>query len=362
MTRQSPITGWPACDRELWNKAIEPGGLFGGHGAGAHWSASSRVMVVRVYNAWLSWLAAKELLDPNMRPNDRVTRERVEAYVAEIQTKLAPYTVLSLVQQLFDALRVMEPESNWKWPAQVYRRLKTQARPSRDKLSRLKAPQELIALGERMMDEADATPDWSARRRAVAYRDGLLIALLAYRPVRRKNLAMMRLGRHLVKVGGCWQIVFTVEETKSHAPYEAPLPAALRSRLERYLDVHRPVLMRGEGTGNAAASPVDPELDAVWVSEVGTQLTYGILGKRIFEHTRQEFGRGLNPHMFRDCVATSVAVDNPKHIGDASLILGHAGHRTTQKYYNHARNLDASRRHAAMIASLRESLKGKGNR
>jgi integrase/recombinase XerD len=61
-------------------------------------------------------------------------------------------------------------------------------------------------------------------------------------------------------------------------------------------------------------------------------------------------------------VATSVAVDNPKHIGDASLILGHAGHRTTQKYYNHARNLDASRRHAAMIASLRESLKGKGNR
>ena len=138
MTRRPPIADWPARDRELWNKAVEPGGLFGGGGAGAHWSAASRVMVACGYNAWLSWLAAKELLDPNMRPADRVTRERVEAYIAEMQAELAPYTVLCRVQELYDALRVMEPESNWKWLAQLYRSLKAQVRPSRDKLSRLK--------------------------------------------------------------------------------------------------------------------------------------------------------------------------------------------------------------------------------
>ena len=66
--------------------------------------------------------------------------------------------------------------------------------------------------------------------------------------------------------------------------------------------------------------------------------------------------------MFRDCAATAVAVDNPKHIGDASLILGHGGYRTTEKHYNHARSLEASRRHAVMLASLRESLKANGNR
>jgi len=66
--------------------------------------------------------------------------------------------------------------------------------------------------------------------------------------------------------------------------------------------------------------------------------------------------------MFRDCVATVVAVDNPKHVGDASLILGHAGHETTERHYNHARSLDASRRHAAMLATLRESLKANRNR
>ena len=155
-----------------------------------------------------------------------------------------------------------------------------------------------------------------------------------------------------------WQIVFAAEETKSHVPYEAILPSALAPRLERYLDVHRPALMRGEhAAGNADAPPVHPEVDALWVSEVGTQLEYGALERRIFVHTRNAFGRSIYPHMFRDAAATSLAIDNPKYIGDASLVLGHAGHKTTEKHYNHGGSLEASRRHAAMLALLCESLK-----
>ena len=363
MTPRPPIAGWPPRDRELWNKAVEPGGLFGSGGPGAHWSAASRLKVARGYNAWLSWLAAKELLDPNMRPAVRVTCERVGAYIAEIQAELAPYSVLGHVRELYDALRVIAPKSSWKWLSQFCRSLRGQARPTRDKFSRLKQPEDLMALGERLMDEAEAATERSAKRRAVRYRDGLLIALLAYRPVRRRNLAMMLLGQHLVKVGGSWRIVFAAEETKTHVPYEAVLPAALGPRLERYLDVHRPVLLRGGPVdGNPDAPTIHPELDAVWVSEDGIQLSYEAVAFQIVFRTRREFGRSLSPHLFRDCAATAVAVDNPKHIGDASLILGHAGHRTTEKHYNHARSLEASRRHAAMLASLRESLKANGNR
>jgi integrase/recombinase XerD len=60
--------------------------------------------------------------------------------------------------------------------------------------------------------------------------------------------------------------------------------------------------------------------------------------------------------MFRDCAATSIAVDNPKRIGDASLVLGHAGHRMTEKHYIHAQSLQASCRHATTIARLQETL------
>jgi integrase/recombinase XerD len=354
MNRRLPIADWPARDRKLWSKAVEPGRLFGGGGAGAHWSAASRVVVACGYNHWLSWLAAQEVLDPNMRPADRVTPERVEAYINDVLAKLAPYSVLTRVQGLHDAIRVMEPKSDWKWIAQLRQSLKARARPARDKFTRLKQPEELVALGERLMDEAEAASEGSAKRRAVRYRDGLLIAFLAYRPVRRRNLAMMRLGRHLVKVGGCWRIVFAAEETKTRLPYEAVLPAALEPRLEHYLDVHRPVLLRGD--------PADGNSDAVWISEDGIQLTYEAVAFQIVFRTRREFGRSLSPHIFRDCAATSVAIDNPTHIGDASLILGHAKHETTEKFYNHGRSLEASRRHATMLVSLRESLKGNENR
>ena len=50
---------------------------------------------------------------------------------------------------------------------QVYRSLRAQVRPVRDKFSRLKPIDELVALGERLMDEAEAAAGWSARRRAV---------------------------------------------------------------------------------------------------------------------------------------------------------------------------------------------------
>jgi integrase len=82
----------------------------------------------------------------------------------------------------------------------------------------------------------------------------------------------------------------------------------------------------------------------------------GALARRISDHTRQEFGRPISPHLFRDCAATSIAIDNPKHIGDASLVLGHADHKMTEKHYNHARSLEASRKHSATLTQLRSSL------
>jgi hypothetical protein len=218
MTRRPPIADWPARDRAHWNIGVEPRGLFGDGGAGADWSDGSRFKTGRGYAAWLSWLAAHDWLDTNLEPAERVTQERVAAYVAELQAKRAPYTVLCRVQELHDALRAIAPEGNWGWLAQLYRTLRSKVRPVRDKLFRLKPIDELAALGERLMDEAESAPEWSARRRAVGYRDGFLITLLSYRPVRLKNLAMMRLGRHLVKAGGSWRIVFAADETNPASP------------------------------------------------------------------------------------------------------------------------------------------------
>lgn len=346
--RQLRVEEWPGRDRAIWLEGVEPQGLFDAAGAG--WSERSQRKTAGGYGYWLSWLLARGELDPDLRPAERVTRERVAAYVAELRAERRGYTPLNRIQELLDALRVLAPQADWSWLAQVYRNLRSTAQPSRDKTSRLKPIEELAALGERVMDEAETAHDWSARRRAVQYRDGLIVALLAYRPVRIKNLASMRLGQHVKKISGKWWILFAAEETKSRRPYEALVPEALTPRLQRYLEWHRRILLRGESGGPEA------DIDALWVSEVATQLETGALARRIVNHTKAEFGSSVPPHWFRDAAATSIAVDNPRHVGDAQLVLGHAGLETTQKHYNQAKSLQASRKHAAVLTRLRASL------
>jgi hypothetical protein len=52
-------------------------------------------------------------------------------------------------------------------------------------------------------------------------------------------------------------------------------------------------------------------------------------------------GRPINPYLFRDCAATSVAIDDPRHIGIAWRLLGHRTPKTTEQYYNQARSVEA---------------------
>lgn len=290
-------------------------------------------------------------LDSAVHPGDRITPTRIAAYVAALAATCAPYTRVARIEELYATLRILAPGYNWRWLAGVLATLRARATPVRDKRRRLRPAVELVELGQRLMREAEAARHWSPRARAVQYRDGLMIALLAYRPVRMRNFAALRLGRQLFRQGERYWLVFTAEETKTGQPWEATFPDALLSYLARYLDHHRPILLRGE----CRADPAD--IDALWVSEIGTQLERGALATRIRKHTARAFGASLPPHWFRDAAATSIAVEDPKHVADARLVLGHASLSTTERYYNQARSLDASRRHHAVLADLRVSLK-----
>ena len=47
------------------------------------------------------------------------------------------------------------------------------------------------------------------------------------------------------------------------------------------------------------------------------------LNAAIVGRTAAAFGHPVNPHLFRDCAATSIAIDDPQHVRIASQILGH---------------------------------------
>ena len=48
------------------------------------------------------------------------------------------------------------------------------------------------------------------------------------------------------------------------------------------------------------------------------------------------------------------AIDDPAHIGIASRLLGHRSASTTERYYNQARGVEASRLMQTSLLSLRQ--------
>jgi len=333
-----PVSAWPAADQQAWQHSQRPGGLFDNSSPAAQWSDASRRKIASGYGRWLHWLQHSGQYDPALLAGQHVTPARVRAYLRDLESSCAPMTVLCRVQELRDAMRVLAPQMDWSWLTALYQTLRMRGIPSRDKRQRLQPADELVDLGLEMMAAAEDAADWTARRRAVHHRDGLMIALLAYRPLRLKNLAAMRLGVHLLDVQGRYWICFQANETKSKHPYEAAVPNSLEPHLRTYLAVHRPVLLAAEQGRQPGTT------DAVWVSETGTSLQAGPLAVRIRKHTEAAFGRSITPHLFRDAAATTIAIDNPVYVRDGHLILGHASLNTTEQHYNQARSLQAAQR------------------
>ena len=64
MTRPPPIADWPARDRELWNKAVEPSGLFGGGGRGSLVGCVAGLKSLAATTAWLLLACRKRAARP----------------------------------------------------------------------------------------------------------------------------------------------------------------------------------------------------------------------------------------------------------------------------------------------------------
>jgi hypothetical protein len=90
---------------------------------------------------------------------------------------------------------------------------------------------------------------------------------LAFIPIRRKNIAALEIGRHLVREGDGWFVIIPREETKTGTPIEFPVPQLLNPYLAFYLDVVR-LRMLGR-----------PACSALWVGAKGGAPVYGAIGQ-----------------------------------------------------------------------------------
>jgi integrase len=176
---------------------------------------------------------------------------------------------------------------------------------------------------------------------ALLYRDGLIIAFLAFIPIRRKNLTALEIGRHLLREGDRWFIIIPREEAKTRTAVEFPIPELLDPYLRYYLDFVRPRLLP------------DATCAALWVNSKCGRLSYLSIGRIISKHSKDRLGIHISPHDARDAAATTWAVAAPGQISVARDLLAHSDLRTTTRYYNRARGIEASRTYSQVIAGMR---------
>ncbi len=348
-----PVEEWPEADQAAWREAVQRADPFGPETSGGKWSERSRTKTARGYGRWLSW-RSKKGLDPEQAFADRVTAPVVKTYIADLARINGDFTVLCRVQELYDAIRVMAPARDWGWLRQIQNALRARSVPVRDKRARMQPAGELVKLGEALMRKAETATKKPSLTRAVWFRDGLMIAILAHRPLRLSNLAAITLGRHLIHQSRGYRLYFSGDEVKGGRPIDAAVPATLVAAVDRYLDHYRPILLTRGGRQDSAAC------DALWVSEIATALDPNSIPNRIKKHTRAAFGKHVWPHLFRDCAATTIAIDDPKHARSIMNILGHSTQEISEKHYNQAQSLEASRRYQQVIADLRRRLEENG--
>lgn len=343
------VGDWPQAWREAWQSAFADDDLFGSPKPASGWRPASIEKTRKGFGVFLSW-CQQSGIDTDGPMTVLVTEPRAKAYIETLQGCSASYSVYCRVQELYDALRIMAPQQSYPWLMAAVRRLRAQAQPVRDKLGRLRPAAELADYGAALMDEAESDASLAMFKRALAYRDGLIIELLIHRPFRLKNFASITLGKELLLDDGGAQLVFTAEQTKGKRSEEAAFPAALIGPLRRYLSVYRPYLL-----GLASDQDKAQGENALWISREGSRLAEVSLRNTVKRRTKARFGRDLTPHLFRDASVTSLVRDAPESALLTRGILMQSSIDITNRHYNQACMIHSSRRHSDLLGELIEA-------
>ncbi len=354
LRRCLPLALWPAADRTAWDSLFVEGDILDGTvGPGTLWKPTTQINYRQSYGRWLTFVIGQGLLANNQEaPWKRVTPERVAAYLAElVEQDMSSWTSWGRMAGLLCLIEAMAPKEDFGWLRRIVRYYERQTVDRRKKAPRLQPSHIMLDWALRHIE--------NAQHRAVqrvgdrAYRNALIIGLLSCCPVRLANLTMIEIDRHLVRLSTGYVLRFAPNETKTGHLFSAPLSRELTAPLDQYISVVRPRLLKG------------PSHARLWVSERGTPMSGRTIHEAVTVTTEVAFGRSINVHLFRDCAATFVALEDPEHIGIVSPLLGHVDPRAAERHYIEANQIVAGRRLRSSVAQARKILppsKGKINK
>jgi hypothetical protein len=184
--RSLPIRDWPAADRDGWVDACKPGQRLTRGGNASHLAPITQTDLARRYGYFLDFLARSGRLDLTAGAGTLVTLEATIPFVAELQARASSVTVSRTIYKLRRAAECIAPHRSFAWLAEIGRDLELLERP-KDKFDRVVLTERLVEAGLTLFREADADICGLPLSRALAARNGLMVALLAPCPIRLKN-------------------------------------------------------------------------------------------------------------------------------------------------------------------------------
>lgn len=335
MGRQSSrciaFADWPPDLQHSWTFAITSGGLLRKGGKAAQWADATKSHVSRAVGYFLHWAHSQGLMRGSTPGADLVTAPHVLAFAEAGRLEMRDVSVRSRLVGLCRGMAVMFPERDWSWMRPIINAIPDGGAESRrHKLPRIRHSNELRRLGFDLCAKADASTAPRPIDRAVLFRDGVIIAFLAERPIRRKNLTRLEIGVHVVRTSAGWRIFLPKEQVKNKQQYDHFISDDIGALIERYIEVYRPVLL--------AARTVEIQLGKpyLWISARGTKLAPNSCFSAVRSRTAAAFGRSLSLHLFRDCAMSTAAMNMPEQVRAGMHVLGNRSFAVTEAAYNMA--------------------------
>ncbi len=337
------LAQWPEQDRLLWLAAREPGDFFDDAGLAADWRAATVVNVEYHYGTFLWWLRNVGRLDEKAKPVERATVVNIHDFIAAYAADHAQSSVAAVVHVIGDIIRVTSPDADVPWIASLARRIKRKARPVKPTAQRRSPLIHLIRLGDGLMERGQTALVDDPSAGALMFRDGLMIVTEVALPLRRKNMASLRLGVSLFRDENGYRVKFAGDEMKNGQDFEGRYPDSLTPALDLYFDMIRPILRAGSKREDDGS---------LWLGRWGEPMIGASISLRLRELTQRHIGVPFAAHSFRHSAATDIALLDPKHVGIVKSMLGHASPLSAD-YYNLASGFEAASRYQALLADLR---------
>jgi integrase/recombinase XerD len=347
--RAMPVAEWPEGDRVRWHRAQRPAeDVLDDGGPAAAWAPRTRDNVQSGVGRFLTWLRHTGRLGDGNSVLDHLRPGPVLAYAEDLLGVNRVSSVEWRIRALQLFAQAVDPKGPWEFlgrlQAGLQQGLGRGVAPAREQ--RLRHSRDLMQRGQDLIARAERRR--GRRSWPVDLRNGLMIALLAMRPLRLHNLVQLQVGEHLVQRQGRWWIHIPAGQVKSRRAIDVPFPDPLAPALELYLTAARPLLR-----ARAAAGAPQETRSSLWLGTHGGPMTDRATYGMVVRQTRIGLGIPVNPHAFRRAAATSLALESPADARMAAPLLGHASFATTERSYRLALQIEAGRAYHGILEQLR---------